>query len=164
MFLRLMAGAIESRTQPVEYEALDRAFGQRVRDLRLALGLNQQELADRMEPPTSQHWISALETGKRRTQIWDVARIAKALGVAQSVLLPGTDEDVRLSELGIVLADIEPLLSDEDKREIIEHARLRARLAEGRARAAQLERGTDDGGGGPGAKRGGAGGRRGARG
>ena len=85
--------------------------------------------------------------------------VAKALGVAQSALLPDSVEDARLSELGIVLADIEPLLSDEDKREIIEHARLRARLAEGRARAAQLERGTDGGGDGPGAKRGSARGR-----
>ena len=158
--MRILAGAMESRTTPVDYEEMDKAFGKRVRDLRVALGLRQDELGERMEPPTSQHWISALETGKRRTQLWDVGRVAKALGVAQSALLPDSVEDARLSELGIVLADIEPLLSDEDKREIIEHARLRARLAEGRARAAQLERGTDGGGGGPGATRGGARGRR----
>lgn len=91
-------------------------------------------------------WNSAPETAQRRTQVWDVARIVKALGVAQSVLFPDTDQDVRLSELGIVLADIELLLSDEDRREIIEYARLRARLAEGRARAAQLERDTKGGG------------------
>lgn len=123
----------------MDYDELDLAFGKRVRDLRVALGLNQQDMAERMEPPTSQHWISALETGKRRTQLWDLPRIAKALGVAQSALVPETNEDVKLSGLGIVLADIEPMLSDDDKREIIEHARLRARLAQGRKRAAELD-------------------------
>lgn len=123
----------------MEYDELDLAFGKRVRDLRVALGLNQQDLAERMKPPTSQHWISALETGKRRTQLWDLPRIAQALGVAQSVLVPETKEDVKLSDLGIVLADIEPMLSDDDKREIIEHARLRARLAQGHKRAEELD-------------------------
>ena len=46
---------------------------------------------------------------------------------------------MKLSGLSIVLADIEPMLTADDKREIIEHARLRARLAQGHQRAAELD-------------------------
>ena len=58
---------------------------------------------------------------------------------SRSALVPETNEDVKVSGLGTVLADIEPMLSDDDKREIIEHARLRARLAQAHERAAELD-------------------------
>jgi predicted transcriptional regulator len=49
---------------------------------RKALGITQQSIADRMEPPVSQSWISDLETGRiKNPGIVGVAAYAKVVGL-----------------------------------------------------------------------------------
>lgn len=59
----------------------------RIRELREAQGLSQLELAERLQPKTSQPQIDRLEKGDRRLTVDWMARVATALGVSQSELL-----------------------------------------------------------------------------
>ena len=60
-------------------------FGKRVRERRLALGLTQQELADRAGIHRS--YIGQIEMGKRNVTLKSVARIAEALQINIASLL-----------------------------------------------------------------------------
>ncbi len=60
-------------------------FGRRVRERRHALGLTQQELADRAGLHRS--YIGQIELGKRNVTLKSVAKIARALQVDIASLL-----------------------------------------------------------------------------
>jgi len=60
-------------------------FGNRVRERRLALGLTQQELADRAGLHRS--YIGQIELGRRNVTLKSAAKIAKALHVDIASLL-----------------------------------------------------------------------------
>ena len=68
-------------------EDLRRPFGERVRDVRLALGLSQEELAERAE----MHWtyVSGIERGLRNPGLNTLGRLATALGLTLPELLAG---------------------------------------------------------------------------
>ena len=58
---------------------LTERFGQRVRSLRLGIGLTQEEFADRCN--LDRTYISGIERGVRNVSIRNVGIIARALGV-----------------------------------------------------------------------------------
>ena len=59
-----------------------------MRDVRLAKGLTQEELAERSG--FSQQYISGLERGQRNPTVVSVYELAQALGVSHEVLLAPT--------------------------------------------------------------------------
>ena len=63
------------------------AFGTRVRDLRLKLGLSQEELAT--ESGLDRTYVSGIECGKRNVALLNVAALARSLGVSVSELTKG---------------------------------------------------------------------------
>ena len=66
-------------------QKIKRLFGKRVRERRLALGLTQQELADRAGLHRS--YIGEIELGRRNVTLKSVAKIAKVLQVDVASLL-----------------------------------------------------------------------------
>lgn len=71
----------------------------RIRELREARGLSQQQLADRVIPKTAQPQIDRLEKGERRlTQAW-MERIAAALGVNVTDILRNPTEKVSTPDI-----------------------------------------------------------------
>lgn len=66
-------------------QRIKRLFGKRVREARLALGLTQQELADRAGLHRS--YIGEIELGKRNVTLKSAAKIAKVLQVDVASLL-----------------------------------------------------------------------------
>jgi transcriptional regulator with XRE-family HTH domain len=72
-------------TPSEEARAASIAFGARMRELRAARGLSQDELADRTDVhPTA---IGRLERGAREPRLSTILRIADGLGVAPGELL-----------------------------------------------------------------------------
>lgn len=61
-------------------------FGQRVRELRLAAGLSQEELAERAA--LHRTYVGGIERGERNVGILNLLRLARALRVRVSELLP----------------------------------------------------------------------------
>ena len=66
-------------------QRIKRLFGKRVRERRLALGLTQQELADRAGLHRS--YIGEIELGRRNVTLKSVAKIAEVLQVDVASLL-----------------------------------------------------------------------------
>ncbi len=64
-------------------------FGQSVRNLRLRLGISQEELAERAD--LHRTYISGIERGARNVTLRSIERLAKALGVSTSDLLSCTN-------------------------------------------------------------------------
>lgn len=64
-----------------------RAFGDRVRALRLAQGLSQEALAERAG--LHRTYVSSLERGDRNVGLDNVHALAEALGVAAGQLFEG---------------------------------------------------------------------------
>lgn len=62
-------------------------FGEALRARRLALGLSQEELADRCG--LDRTYISGIERGRRNVSLRNLGLIAKALDVTVSQLLEG---------------------------------------------------------------------------
>lgn len=62
-------------------------FGQRVRELRLGLGLSQEQLAE----ATGLHrtYIGSVERGERNISLENIVRLASALRTSASKLLDG---------------------------------------------------------------------------
>ena len=60
-------------------------FGQRVRELRLARGISQEELSALTE--LDRTYISGIERGKRNLSLKNILKVAKALEVSPSELL-----------------------------------------------------------------------------
>lgn len=69
-----------------------RIFGSNLRQLRVASGLSQEELANRAG--LHRTYISSVERGHRNVTIESIFALAEALGVAPEVLLqvPGKSE------------------------------------------------------------------------
>ncbi len=61
-----------------------RAFGSRVRELRRAQGLSQEELADRAG--LHRTYLSGIERGQRNPSLKNIAAIAETLGLGLSAL------------------------------------------------------------------------------
>ena len=66
-------------------QKIKRLFGKRVRERRLALGLTQQELADRAGLHRS--YIGEIELGRRNVTLKSAAKIAEVLQVDVASLL-----------------------------------------------------------------------------
>lgn len=64
----------------------DIALGKRIRRLRKAAGLTQEQLAEKVRVSTTH--IGLVETGKRRISLQALQRVASALGVKTGELLP----------------------------------------------------------------------------
>ena len=63
---------------------IQKQFGQRVRELRLATGLSQEELAFRVG--VHRTYLGGIERGERNPALKNIAAIAKALDVSLSEL------------------------------------------------------------------------------
>lgn len=64
-------------------------FGQRLRDLRVAAEMTQEELAHAAS--VDRGYISESETGDRNPSIWIIYRLARALNVEPGQLLPAEE-------------------------------------------------------------------------
>jgi transcriptional regulator with XRE-family HTH domain len=62
-------------------------FGRRVRQLRLQLGISQEELAGRCN--LHRTYVGGIERGERNPSLINIVRLAKALGVAPTKLFDG---------------------------------------------------------------------------
>lgn len=62
-----------------------RAFGERVRELRLDRGLSQEALAERAG--LSRNYVGDVERGMKNLSLYNLLRIAKALGVDAGLLV-----------------------------------------------------------------------------
>jgi transcriptional regulator with XRE-family HTH domain len=62
-----------------------RRFGERVRELRAALGISQEAFAAKCQ--LDRTYISGIERGKRNVSLLNIVRIAKALDVSVAELV-----------------------------------------------------------------------------
>lgn len=60
-------------------------FGERLRELRLARGLSQEDLAD--AAGLDRTYVSSCERGKRNISLTNIYRLARALGVEPAELV-----------------------------------------------------------------------------
>jgi len=65
-------------------ERVKQQFGNRVRELRYAAGLTQEELADKAELDRS--YVGSVERGERNLSLENVCRLAEAIGVSPAEL------------------------------------------------------------------------------
>jgi len=63
---------------------VEKQFGKRVRQLRLARGLSQEELASKVS--VHRTYLGSIERGERNPSLKNIAAIAEALGVSLSQL------------------------------------------------------------------------------
>ena len=66
-------------------KTIEKQFGERVRELRLAKGLSQEELA--FKSGVHRTYLGGIERGERNPALRNIAAIAEALGVSLSELL-----------------------------------------------------------------------------
>lgn len=64
-------------------------FGEQVRQLRKALGLSQEDLAELTD--LHRTYIGGIERGERNVALINIVRLAKALNVSPSDLLKGIE-------------------------------------------------------------------------
>ncbi|MBD1907184.1 helix-turn-helix transcriptional regulator [Trichocoleus sp. FACHB-90] len=64
-------------------------FGEQVRQLRKALGLSQEDLAELTD--LHRTYIGGIERGERNVALINIVRLAKALNVSPSELLKGIE-------------------------------------------------------------------------
>lgn len=65
-------------------DTIEKQFGERVRELRLARGLSQEELAFRAS--IHRTYLSGIERGKRNLSLKNIGAVAEALDVTLSEL------------------------------------------------------------------------------
>ncbi|EGQ8132128.1 MULTISPECIES: helix-turn-helix domain-containing protein [Vibrio harveyi group] len=66
-----------------------KSFGERVKSLRVELGMSQERLAE--SSGLHRTYIGSLERGQRNVSYLNILKIAAALGISASVLLEGLD-------------------------------------------------------------------------
>jgi transcriptional regulator with XRE-family HTH domain len=76
---------MEKRPGPALSVPMQREFGQRLREARIAAGLTQQELASRIGMQPSH--LSEIESGQQNVTMRSMAALAHALGLQLQVLL-----------------------------------------------------------------------------
>ena len=81
-----MQEAKRKKTDP----ALQRAVGQRIKELRLAKGWSQEEFADRAG--VHRTYIGSAENGARNLTIQVLAMFARTFGISVSELVAGMEE------------------------------------------------------------------------
>lgn len=74
---------------------IEKQFGERVRALRLAIGLSQEELA--FKSGMHRTYLGGIERGERNPSLKNIAAVAKALGVSLSQLFLFADPESRKS-------------------------------------------------------------------
>jgi transcriptional regulator with XRE-family HTH domain len=67
---------------------LQKALGQRIRDLRIGAGLTQADLSARAKMPSK--YLAGVEAGVRNITVRNLERLAKGLQVSPRDLMPGT--------------------------------------------------------------------------
>jgi len=72
---------------------VEKRFGKRVRELRLAKGLSQEELAYRAD--VHRTYLGGIERGKRNPALKNISAIAEALGVSLSELFTSKESKAR---------------------------------------------------------------------
>ena len=65
-------------------KTIEKQFGERIRELRLARGLSQEELA--FKSGMHRTYLGSIERGERNPSLKNIAAIAEALGVSLSQL------------------------------------------------------------------------------
>ncbi len=112
-------------------------IGSRIRSAREAAGIGRADLSGRLGH--TRQWLAAIELGRARVAASDLERLAQEIGIAPGYLL-GAPVDLELDAQGVRLAfGLWQQLTDRDKQELIEFARLRARLNEDLKRVRNLE-------------------------
>ena len=113
----------------IRHDEIVALFGQRLRELRLARGLSQVELAQQAE--VTSNYISRLEGGGAAPGIDLVARLAQSLGVAVADLLPTTavQDDLAVTRQQAKKL-FDALLRTEDRAVLLLLTQLLARLVE----------------------------------
>ena len=72
---------------------VEKRFGKRVRELRLAKGLSQEELAYRAD--VHRTYLGGIERGERNPALKNISAIAEALGVSLSELFTSKESKAR---------------------------------------------------------------------
>ena len=117
------------RKKTIRHDEIVARFGQRLRELRLARGMSQAELARQAQVTTN--YISRLEGGGAAPGIDLAARLAVALGVPVADLLPMTppaDDLAVTRQQAKKLFD--GLVQSEDRAVLLLLTQLLARLSE----------------------------------
>jgi transcriptional regulator with XRE-family HTH domain len=118
------------RKKTIRHDEIVARFGQKLRELRLARGMSQAELARLAEVTTN--YISRLEGGGAAPGIDLVARIGLALGVPIADLLPTTTpapNDLAVTRQQATRL-FDSLLQTEDRAVLLLLTQLLARLSE----------------------------------
>ena len=71
-------------------EAFNRAFGEAVRESRVALGLSQEDLG--FEAEMDRTYVSGIERGVRNPTVRTIARLARALQTRPSALMKDAEQ------------------------------------------------------------------------
>jgi transcriptional regulator with XRE-family HTH domain len=85
------------RKARIDHAEIVRRFGARLRELRLAQGMTQLQLAEKAQVTTT--YVGRLESGGAAPGIDLVERLATALGTTVADLLPATDPPDKLEIL-----------------------------------------------------------------
>ncbi len=121
------------RKKTIQHDEIVARFGERLRELRLARGMSQSELAGQADVTTN--YISRLEGGGAAAGIDLVARLASALGVPIADLLTTTAAP---DDLGVTRQRAKKLfdavVQTEDRAVLLLLTQLLARLADATAR------------------------------
>ena len=72
-------------------KTIEKQFGERVRELRLARGLSQEELA--FKSGIHRTYLGSIERGERNPSLKNIAAIAESLGVTLSQLFLFEDQE-----------------------------------------------------------------------
>jgi len=75
-----------SKTPKERKTALQEEFGRIIREKRLAMGVSQEELAERANLHFT--YISSTERGERNISLMNIGKLAKALNCLMSELMP----------------------------------------------------------------------------
>ena len=130
--------AMATKTRPMRQKAkgpVDPSLGMRIRELRLARGWTQAQLAGR---DFTKAFISHVETGRTRTSMRAAVVLAERLGVRVSDLLRDTERSEAEIELQLVTADRELAIGQPSRALALADQGLRGASGIHRARLARV--------------------------